>query len=172
MCACSLHVVVVMMMCVVLTFSLLRPMRDLTQTCLTVGIGSSTLKPPVGGTQSAPERGFFFTVPGASFVPNRRLVCAENSKCAAEILFRPKRAASTQAGDRAACRRPTRGLRFARVWTGWCEVERCTCFVSKCVHCLWDLRGYDAAALAGLEGMALFDALRRMLKTARTRCGV
>ena len=50
---------------------------------------------------------------------------------------------------------------------GWCEVERRTCFVSKCVHCMWDLGGYDPDALTGLEGMHLYDALRSQLKTGR-----
>ena len=50
---------------------------------------------------------------------------------------------------------------------GWCEVERRTCFVSKCVHCMWDMAGYQPDALAGLDGMHLYDALRTMLKTGR-----
>jgi len=51
---------------------------------------------------------------------------------------------------------------------GWCEVERRTCGISKCVHCLWDLSGYDPVALEGLEGMKAFDALRAQLKSGRS----
>ena len=50
---------------------------------------------------------------------------------------------------------------------GWCEVERRTCHVSKCVHTLWDLSGYAPAALEALSGMQLYDALRAQLKTGR-----
>ena len=51
---------------------------------------------------------------------------------------------------------------------GWCEAERRTCGISKCVHCLWDLSGYDPVALEGLEGMKAFDALRAQLKSGRS----
>ena len=49
----------------------------------------------------------------------------------------------------------------------WCEAEQRTCAISKCVHCLWDLRGLDLHALEGLGGMQAFDALRSQLKSGR-----
>lgn len=51
---------------------------------------------------------------------------------------------------------------------GWCEAERRTCGISKCVHCLWDLSGYEPEKLEGLEGMKAFDALRAQLKSGRS----
>ena len=50
---------------------------------------------------------------------------------------------------------------------GWCEVERRTCGVSKCVHCMWDYAGFAPEALGDLEGMKLFDGLRAQLKSGR-----
>jgi len=51
---------------------------------------------------------------------------------------------------------------------GWCEAERRTCGISKCTHCLWDLRGYEPDALEALEGMKAFDALRAQLRSGRS----
>ena len=50
---------------------------------------------------------------------------------------------------------------------GWCEAELRTCAISKCVHCMWDLAGFQPERLVGLEGMASFDALRQMMQAGR-----
>lgn len=50
---------------------------------------------------------------------------------------------------------------------GWCEAERATAGLTKCTHCMWDMRGFDPVALGALEGMALFDGLRSQLKSGR-----
>ena len=46
---------------------------------------------------------------------------------------------------------------------GWTEPERRTCAISKCVHCMWDIAGWDPSKLEGLERMQAYDVLRASL---------